>query len=229
MFIAHDHFRLFITGLTSLALASCVTPDTQVGRSSNTGASYGALAGLVFGDDLGDVVEGAAVGGLAGAAVGSAKASEQAAVKTNKILEQESQRRAQLERERLDLEQTIAARNKSGEKGSWMDDKDLLTRAFGKDAVDGLLALRDCKHDQATIFASAADNSANASHQLAAVWLRAMIATDARNQNAADTAFARLVELDPEIQSIRNASDETNEALTALRGERRSLGISCSG
>ena len=82
-----------------LLVAACGTPQTQVGKSGKSGATAGALAGLVFGGSLSDVVTGAAIGGLAGAAVGSAKSKEQQNVARTELAAQESRQRLAMEQE----------------------------------------------------------------------------------------------------------------------------------
>ena len=231
--MANQPQRNIVICVCLFSLVACATPDTQTGKSAKTGATYGALAGLVFGGDLGDVVEGAIVGGAGGAVYGSVKANEQQKAKSNEIASRESQQRMRIEQERLALEKSIAnsqasMTSASNVKKSWTQDTALLERAFGKDSVDGLVALRDCDHSRAIIYATAAENGSMVTHQLAGTWLKAMIAVDSRDQPAADTAFQRLVRDDPDVSSVRQASDYANETLTDVRSDRRELGISCS-
>jgi hypothetical protein len=238
------HAILAISACCGLMVAACGTPKTQVGKSGKTGAATGALAGLVFGGSVSDMVAGATVGGLAGAAVGSAKAKEQERQAQTAIAEEESRRRLAMEQEamrraelQVQYEQRIraerqrletAAASSTGAGENWLSDPEMLERAFGKDSVAGLYALRDCQHDKAIVAAAAAENSSVASHQLASVWLRAMVAVDLNRETSARAAYAQLVTIDPEVLSIEDARAATEEAMQAVRQDRSSLGIVCS-
>ena len=238
-----------------LLIAACGTPETQVGKSAQTGAGVGALAGLVFGGSLSDVVTGAAIGGLGGAVVGSAKSAEQEDVARTEIARQEANQRAQREDERLDMERDAQARataqaeyeqrlrvererliaeQKNGSnsggaaQSNWLADPELLLRAFGEDNMTGLYALRDCQHDKAIIAASAAENSANASYQLTSVWLRAMVAADLNRHVSSDNAYRQLIVLDPDVSTMAEAKSATVDALAAVRADRVSSGIVCN-
>ena len=236
----------------TLLLAACGTPETQVGKSAKTGASVGALAGLVFGNSWSDVVAGAAVGGLGGAAVGSAKSAEHEDVARTEIARQDALQRTQREDERLALEREsqaravaqaeyeqrlrvererlIAAQNSASSaatQSSWLADPDMLLRAFGEDNVTGLYALRDCQHDKAIIAASAAENSPNASYQLTSVWLRAMVAVDLNRTVSADTAYRQLIIIDPDVSTVAEARSSTVDALAEVRADRAASGMVC--
>ena len=228
----------------SMLVAGCGTPKTQVGRSGKTGAATGALAGLVFGGSVTDMVTGAAVGGLAGAAVGSAKANEEEQRARTSLAEEESRRRLAMEQEamrraelQVQYEERIRAERQrleiatasgAASDGNWLSDPEMLERAFGKDNVAGLYALRDCQHDKAIVAAAAAENSSTASHQLASVWLRAMVAADLDRETSARAAYGQLVTIDPEVMSIDDARQETEAAMAVVREDRQTMGIVCT-
>jgi hypothetical protein len=236
--------------IPTLLLVACGTPETQVGKSAKTGASVGALAGLVFGNSWSDVVAGAAVGGLGGAAVGSAKSAEQEDVARTEIARQDALQRTQREDERLAWEREVQARavaqaeyeqrlrvererlqnsaSSAATQSSWLADPDMLLRAFGEDNVTGLYALRDCQHDKAIIAASAAENSPKASYQLTSVWLRAMVAVDLRRTVSADAAFRQLIVIDPDVSTVAEAKSSTVDALAEVRADRVASGIVCN-
>jgi hypothetical protein len=235
--------------IPTLFLVACGTPETQVGKSAKTGASVGALAGLVFGNSWSDVVAGAAVGGLGGAAVGSAKSAEHEDVARTEIARQDALQRTQREDERLALERESQARAvaqaeyeqrlrvererlqnsapSAATQSSWLADPDMLLRAFGEDNVTGLYALRDCQHDKAIIAASAAENSPNASYQLTSVWLRAMVAVDLNRTVSADTAYRQLIIIDPDVSTVAEARSSTVDALAEVRADRAASGMVC--
>jgi hypothetical protein len=233
----------------TLFLVACGTPETQVGKSAKTGASVGALAGLVFGNSWSDVAAGAAIGGLGGAAVGSAKSAEKEDVARTEIARQDALQRTQREDERLASEREIQARavaqaeyeqrlrvererlqnsvSSAATQSSWLADPDMLLRAFGEDNVTGLYALRDCQHDKAIIAASAAENSPKASYQLTSVWLRAMVAVDLNRTVSADAAFRQLIVIDPDVSTVAEAKSSTVDALAEVRADRVASGIVC--
>ena len=241
----------YVIAATAWAIFVCghASAQQQTRDSAATGAGWGALAGLVFGGELSDVVEGAVVGGVAGAVVGSAKAQDQAAVEQARIArareireqdriayEQEAQRRAMVqadyerrlqdERGRLGLARTGSAQPPA--KSPLINDPKMLTRAFGEDTVAGLYALRDCRHDYALIAATAGENSTVASHQLAAVWLRAIIALDQNRMNSANATYQYLIEIDPEVSTVDEAHQYAQELLVEVRADRSATAVSCT-
>ena len=57
--------------------------------------------------------------------------------------------------------------------------------------------------------------------------MEAMIAMDQRDSAAAEAFFAQIVEQDPDIDTVQQASIETDKVILDMRRERRSLDISC--
>jgi hypothetical protein len=238
---------IVVTAILSVFVCGLAAAQSQTRESAKTGAGWGALAGLVFGGRLSDVIEGAVVGGAAGAVVGTSKAQEAAAVEQTQIArageireqeraayEQEAQRRAMeqadyerrlnMERQQLAAHQTTAPQPAQSSTGP---DDALLIRAFGEDTVTGWYALRDCKHNYALIAASAGENATAASHQLAAVWLRAITALDQNRSNSANAALQYLIDIDPEITTLPDAQEAAQDLLAELRIARRDAGVSC--
>jgi hypothetical protein len=218
----------------AVGMTACASPSTQVGKSAQTGATLGAFTSLILGGDTEDIIVSAAVGGVGGALVGGAKAQEQEAIKANVIAKSESQQKLRIEQERLELdkvqqrsEDKMKLRTTMTANNALLDDVPLLERAYGKDNVDGILALRDCHHIKARVYASAAENSSVASAKLASVWLKALIAVDEHNDAKAQLAFERLIELDPDVSNSRQAKDFANDTMADIRADRRSLSISC--
>ena len=54
-----------------------------------------------------------------------------------------------------------------------------------------------------------------------------MIAVDKRDSGAAEDFFGRIVEEDADIDTVQQASLETNRVILDMRKERRSLDITC--
>jgi hypothetical protein len=222
---------ILITAMIIL-VAPVMAQQSQTAKSAKKGAGWGALAGLVFGGSLWDVAEGAAIGAAGGAGYGALKANEQQKRNRTDIAYAESQQRIRLEQERnyilaeqkrAELEGQTQVANQS----NWMADRDLLNRAFGRDNVDGLFALRDCQHEKATLFALAGANSDMLSHRLAAIWLEAMIAEDKRDGAGAKRAYQQIVVQDQTVVNIEQAQGETIDALVDVRADRKVMGIQC--
>jgi hypothetical protein len=243
-----------VVAAVSIIAFELAVAQSQTAQSAKTGAGWGALAGLVFGGSLGDVVDGALVGGATGAVVGSSKGREQAANEQTQIalaaeireresaaIEQEAQRRAMEQAEyerRLDIErqefamqaaaaQQAMAAQQTATAAPTVPDDAMLIRAFGQDTVTGWYALRDCRHDYALLAATAGENADAVSHQLAAVWLRAIIALDQKRANSANAALQSVIDIDPEVSTLEEAQGEAQELLAEIRVDRRSAGISC--
>lgn len=245
--------------LLTIGATACASPDTQVGKSTQTGAALGAFAALLFGGDTEDIVESAVAGGFGGAMVGSAKSHEQQLQAANAIARQEVQQNARLEQQRIDLEKerlnqqrviqpisvvepaqrsalstnskadmSIETRRPRQASKSLLDDQGLLERAFGKDSIDGLFALRDCQHSTAKMYAAAAKNSNSEASINAGNWLTALIALDEHDENKANETFDKLTSIDSDVSSARQAKEQTLDALLDIRSERKALAISCS-
>lgn len=232
---ADSNRMIALTTLLVTCLAMVMTANaqqTQTAKSAKKGAGWGALAGLVFGRSLWDVAEGAAVGAAGGAAYGAVKGNEMEKKRRNDIAYAESQQRIRLEQERnyILAEQKraeLAGQAQVANHSNWMQDRDLLNRAFGKDNVDGLFALRDCEHDKAQLYALAGANADMLSHRLAAIWLEGMIAQDRGDSESAARAYQQIVVQDQTVVNAEQAQAETIDALVDLRADRKNMGISC--
>jgi hypothetical protein len=216
---------------TTIMLSACSSrskpppaPKTQTASSAKTGAVWGGLAGLVFGGSLSDAVEGAVIGGAGGAVYGSVKANEQMKKEKNELGRQ--QLRIEQERNYILQDEISAAKSSQGSYQPQANEE-LLIRAFGKDNVTSLHALRDCEHRRAQLYAMAGANSDFLSHRLASVYLEAMIAEDRADSSSAAVAYRQIVVQDASIATTDRARMETLDALTDVRADRRTMGISC--
>ena len=236
-----------IVAVVAVSLWGLAIAQSQTEQTMRKGAGWGALAGLVFGGRLSDVVEGAVIGGTAGAVVGSSRAQEDASrqqaemaraqqirEEERRAYEREAERRAMLQaqyetRLATEAEGLVAHRAASPpSQGVAGPDEEMLVRAFGQDTVTGWYALRDCNHNTALIAATAGENAGAASHQLAAVWLRAIVALDQKRENSAKAALHNIVVIDPDVSSMEEAAKAAQDLLAELRVERRSAGVSCN-
>jgi len=78
-------------------------------------------------------------------------------------------------------------------------------RAYGRENVEGVIALLKMDHERALALANVGETSKDANHRVAAVWLKAIIYADQGNEKALEKEYDRLVILDPEVESIENA------------------------
>ena len=200
--------------LTSLALmvALASTPllaKSGTGRWAGRGAAGGAILGLLVGGDLGGAVVGAAVG-AAGGAAGGAISDSNKKKKANKA-ELEELRQKEAEGQAYDLPQT---------EEEWI-------AAIGQDNTNALDALVDCQHDRAELLAKAGATSENPDFALAGYWLEALVAVDSKDQAAAESLFAELVDLDDDVDTVQQASVAADQAILKIRETRSAEEISC--
>jgi hypothetical protein len=217
---------ILVTTLLMFAVPA-MAQKTQTAKSAKRGAGWGALAGLVFGGSVWDVAGGAALGAAGGAVYGNMKGKEREKQIQSDIAYDESQQRIRLEQERNEI---LAAQQAAGkvDTSQWAQDRELLNRAFGKDNVDGLFELRDCKRDRAYMHALAGANSDMLSHRLASVWLEALIAVDAKDSKSAERAYQRLIAQDETVVNIQQAQAETMDLLVEIRAARQNQNIVCA-
>jgi len=102
-----------------------------------------------------------------------------------------------------------------------------IIQAIGPDAWEGYKALRGCNPDRARALAGVAATSSVHNHQLAALWLEAMVAVDSKDTARAHQAFNTIVQHDSDIDTVQQASMATDSAVLDMRAERRDIGIHC--
>ncbi len=180
------------------------------------GAAVGGFMGLVLGDDIDDVAAGAVVGAGVGAVSGSMKKKE---------AEKRAQQQREQEQRRIQEQQKQAAETQQAAKDQQQEQA--LIRAVGEDNYRGLLALVDCEHKRAEALANAGGASSNPDHQLAALWLKALIANDLRQKDRTAKLYQKILSADADIDTKQQASLETDKVLMDVRQERGDRGISC--
>jgi hypothetical protein len=199
-----------------LALGTGDAMAQKAGRWAGVGAGIGGIVGLVSGD-LGDAVVGAAVGAAAGGVAGS-------------ISDNNDQKRAVAETQRRQAEaQAYAEAQASAEAEATQAEEAEIVAAIGGDNYESYKALRGCQHKRAGALAQAGAASDNTEHQLASVWLEALIALDQQDAAAAEAKYQELVERDPDIDTVQQASIEADRVLLDMRRERGELGPSACG
>ena len=207
-----------VTSIAILVLAMSNSSMAQkTGRYAGYGAGIGALVGLVAGGDLGDVAVGAAVGAAGGAATGAysdSKDRERAAIQEKQRAEQ-AQRRAE-----------AAAKQQAAAPASATEATDAeLVALIGQDNYEAYKAVRECQYKRAYALVQVGAVSDNPDHQLAALWLEAVIAGDQGDSARAKTVYPRIVDHDHDIDSAQQASLEADRFMLEMREERRALGI----
>jgi hypothetical protein len=216
-----------VTSIAVLILAMSNTSMAQkTGRYAGYGAGIGALVGLVAGGDLGDVAVGAAVGAAGGAATGAysdSKDRERAAIQEKQRAEQ-AQRRAEAAAKQQAAE--AAAKQQAAAPASATAAADAeLVALIGQDNYEAYKAVRECQYKRAYALVQVGAVSDNPDHQLAALWLEAVIAGDQGDSARAKTVYPRIVDHDRDIDSAQQASLEADRFMLEMREERRTLGI----
>lgn len=191
------------------------------------GAGIGAFMGLVFGDHPWDVAEGAitgaVVGGVADSAVSAEReraAEQQRAAATQQRLAEQERRIAEQKENIRALRREMAQANKEQREAD-----DAIVGAIGKDNWEGYKALRACNHERAYALAGAGGASSSKNHQIASIWLEASTAVDRKDTKRARAAFKRLVQQDPDIDSVQQAGIECDKIVLGMRQERREMGL----
>lgn len=215
-----------ITSIAVLVLAMSNSSMAQkTGRYAGYGAGIGALVGLVAGGDLGDVAVGAAVGAAGGAATGAysdSKDRERAAIQEKQRAEQ-AQRRAEAAAAK---QQAAATKQQAAAPASATETADAeLVALIGQDNYEAYKAVRECQYKRAYALVQVGAVSENPDHQLAALWLEAVIAGDQGDSARAKTVYPRIVDHDRDIDSAQQASLEADRFMLEMREERRALGI----
>lgn len=227
-------------------------------QGAAAGAFWGLIFGGVDGAVEGAAVgagAGAIAGGVATAQnrrqaekaeLKRLKAQERERARAEKAAANEAERqrleaeRLALEQERLALEEARArvreAERKASRSGgsSTTASSDLPTTdeewitAIGGDNFNGLLALIDCERDRASALAKVGATSKNETHRVASLWLEAIVAVDRRDTKTAQTYFEQIIEIDPDFDTVQQASLETDVVVLEVRAERRNQSISCA-
>lgn len=202
-------------GLASLAMvlglvAGCSGSASSAGQekppvSVGQAAGIGALLGVALGRDP-------IVGAVQGAALGAA-----GGLITNAVVE--GQERSE--------RQKAAAQQPQAPAQAGQDLEREIEEAIGTDNYEGYKALRGCNHARASALAKAAATSSNEDYRITSVWLEAMVAIDQRDEASANESFQRIVSADPDIDTVQQASLETDKVILDMRRERRDLSISC--
>ena len=199
----------------------------------------GAVWGLIFGGDIGDVVEGAAAGAAVGA-VGGAVSDSYSKKDRKRYEKQRAQaqaeaeaRAADAERQKLEAErraleeQQRSQQTQTASNGGEPVTEEEWIAYIGVDNWNALTALVDCQHQRSLLLAQAAATIDDSEFRLGSRWVEALVAVDLNDQAAAAELFPELVSLDPEIDTVQQASLEADKAILEIRDIRRQDGIAC--
>jgi len=83
-------------------------------------------------------------------------------------------------------------------------------------AINGLVALTNCKHAEAASHAQAAKGLDNPKFALAGQWLEVLTLADQRQEDQARAQFPVLIEKDPEVGSEAQAEESMRKAMQGL-------------
>lgn len=95
-------------------------------------------------------------------------------------------------------------------------EEELLREEFGDENIDGIIELIDKNHEKALAYANVSELSKDANYRLSAIWLKAMIAADQDQEDAATEQYQRLITFDPEIKDTAMAEKEVQLLLDEL-------------
>ena len=226
------NIRSYLAMGLCLALLTVLIPDLSVAQKEKkaikTGhaAGIGALLGFALGGDpLWGAASGAALGAAGGMIANEAtkgkreKAAAEEAAKQQQATDTGAQlaaREAQIDTLERELAEVEQARQEA---------QAAIIDAVGPDVWEGYKALRGCQHERAHALAKVGAVSQDPYHKLGAIWLDAMTATDQKDRGKADMSFQSLVERDPEIDTVQQASLATDQAVLDMRAERGEIGI----
>lgn len=231
--------RILICLLAIGLMTTVADAQSRAGRGAKRGAAMGAVWGLIFGGDVGDVVESAAAGAAVGAVGGAvsdsyskkdrkryekqraqAQAEAEARAADAERQNLEAERRALEEQQRSQQAQTASTGGEPVTEEEWI-------AYIGVDNWNALTALVDCQHQRSLLLAQAAATIDDSEFRLGSRWVEALVAVDLNDQAAAAELFPVLVSIDPEIDTVQQASLEADKAILEIRDIRRQDGIAC--
>ena len=215
---------LCVALLIALVPGDALAQEKKPKKAIKTGhaAGIGALLGFALG---GDPLWGAASGAALGAAGGmianeATKGKREKKAAEESALQQESAALAANQDRIAKLESELAEAESAREEA-----QTAIIEAIGPDVWEGYKSLRGCQYERAYALAGVGAVSQDPYHKLGAVWLQAMTAVDQKDRTKADQFFQTLVERDPEIDTVQQASLATDQAVLDMRAERSEIGI----
>lgn len=104
-----------------------------------------------------------------------------------------------------------------------------LIRQFGEDNLRGYVEMMQCNYDKAIALFRVGELASVRDHKLAAIWLQAIAEKDRKNVEKAEEIYKRIIESDPDIDDMEQASLAINQYVLTLREDRRANRLpSCS-
>lgn len=186
----------------TLGCASNSYTSKGAAQGGTTGAVAGAVGGLVSGLVFGgNPIDQAARGAVYGGTTGAVAGAMAG-----------SQRDQQIQQSRE-------------------DDREALRQKIGDEAFRGVVALAECRHEDALLHATKARDSENPNFALAGIWLEVLTYADQRNEGKARTLFPTVIEEDWDIKTEAEAEQvmrDTLNQLMQIRQEHNLPGI-CTG
>ena len=212
--------KAFLGVLLLVGSGIAVTAEPQEEKREMIGvgkaAGIGALLGVALGrDPIVGAIQGAALG-AAGGLIANVVVQEQDKKEKKKAQQANVQETGQQQQQQAEAAQQANA-----------DLERQVEEAIGKDNYEGYKALRGCQHARAAALAKVGATSENEDYRITSIWLDAMIAVDQRDTKKTNQYFEEIVQKDPDIDTVQQASIETDKVVLDMRAERRELGISC--
>lgn len=104
-----------------------------------------------------------------------------------------------------------------------------MIRQFGEDNLRGYVEMMQCNYDKAIALFRVGELASVRDHKLAAIWLQAIAEKDRKNVEKAEEVYKRIIEEDPDIDDMEQASLAINQYVLVLREDRRANRLpSCS-
>lgn len=104
-----------------------------------------------------------------------------------------------------------------------------LVKQFGEDNLRGYVELMQCNYDKSIALFRVGELASVRDHKLAALWLQAIAEKDRKDVEKAEEIYKRIIESDPDIDDMEQASLAINQYVLTLREDRRANRLpSCS-
>lgn len=100
-----------------------------------------------------------------------------------------------------------------------------LKEAYGETNYQALVALAERRYPQARELAAQTADDPDPAYRLASAWIAALVAKETLSSGELEPFYARLIELDPDIETREDARVELRLAERELQSIRRQFGV----
>ena len=191
---------MLMVSITTLILQGCAN-GSGASQGAKSGAVGGAVGGLVAGvlwggNPIESAAKGAVIGGASGAAVGAVNDQSAKSKSAPKTDEPKPQPVPEVQQQ-------------------WSEAQ--LQTMLGDNAYQGLTSLVSCQYEAALAQASIAREEQDKKHQLAGVWLEAMVYAEQVDVDALNQRYKLIVEQDDRVSNLVQAQLKLNDTLDQLQ------------